>query len=115
MKALVIVFPLAVLLLAGCGKQTAAKSAPGQNPLNAPADYLGGLARGQALAIKVTDLASLNQAIQMFNVNEGRFPKDLNELLQSGLIVKIPAAPYGQKIQYDAATGAVTVVAADKP
>jgi hypothetical protein len=111
-KAPVYIFPLAVLLLAGCGK---ANNAPGQNPLNAPADYVGALAKGKETAIKVTDIASLHQAIEMFKVNEDRYPKDLNELLQSGLIVKIPDAPYGQKLQYDATTGAITVVKADKP
>src|SRR5882724_8044476 len=101
MKAPIYIFPLAALLLAGCGKQDSAKSAPGQNPLNAPADYVGALAKGKEAAIKVTDVASLHQAIEMFNVNEGRYPKDLNELLQSGLIVKIPDAPYGMKLDYD--------------
>jgi hypothetical protein len=115
MKAPILIFPFAVLLLAGCGKQSAANNAPGQNPLNAPADYVGALAKGRESAIKVTDVASLNQAIQMFNVNEGRYPKDLNELLQSGLIVKIPDAPYGMKLNYDAASGQISVVKTNQP
>ena len=49
-------------------------------------------------------------AIQMFNVQEGRFPKDLNELVESKLISKVPDAPYGMKIVYDPAAGKITVV-----
>ena len=56
------------------------------------------------------DVAALNQAVQMFNVQEGRLPKDLNELVEKKLIAKIPDAPYGMKLQYDAATGTVSVV-----
>lgn len=105
---------LSVLLLAGCGEKSSAPATPtkstGGNPLNAPADYLGGLANAQNKAIKTVDIASLNQAIQMFNVQEGRFPKDLNELLASKLISKIPDAPHGMKIQYDPVAGKVSVV-----
>jgi hypothetical protein len=105
---------LGALFLLGCGeKQPAtaqATNSPGSNPLNAPADYVGALGRGQATAIKTIDVASLNQALQMFNVQEGRFPKDLNELVDSKLIGKVPAAPYGKKLVYDASAGKVSVV-----
>jgi len=104
----------AALLLVGCGdkqgKPAQSGTSGGGNPLNAPADYLGTLGKGQNTAIKTIDIASLNQAIQMFNVQEGRFPKDLNELLESKLIGKIPDAPYGMKLQYDAVAGKVSVV-----
>ncbi len=49
--------------------------------------------------------ASLNQAIQMFQVDKGRFPKDLNELVSEKLINSVPDAPYGMKLDYDATTG----------
>jgi hypothetical protein len=46
----------------------------------------------------------------MFNVDHGRYPKDLSELVQEKLISKIPDAPYGMKLDYDPATGTVKVV-----
>ena len=107
--------PLA-LSLAGCGDnkdastKTTNSSAPGANPLNAPADYLGGLANGRNVAVKVVDTAALNQAVQLFNAQEGRNPKDLNELVTSHTIGSIPDAPPGKKLDYDPATGTVRVV-----
>jgi hypothetical protein len=105
---------LTLFLVAGCGDKSStppstAKPAGG-NPPNAPVDYLGGLVNAQNRAIKTVDVASLNQAVQLFNVQEGRFPKDLNELVEKKLIAKIPDAPNGMKLQYDANTGTVTVV-----
>ena len=106
----------ASLLLIGCGgssdkpPQTTNGAAGGSSPLSAPADYVGALGKAQQTAVKTVDTASLNQAIQMFNVENGRNPKDLNELVEKKFIPKIPAAPYGMKLEYDAATGKVKVV-----
>jgi|HubBroStandDraft_6_1064221.scaffolds.fasta_scaffold231661_2 hypothetical protein len=101
-------FALAAILLAGCGKSDSNTS--GNSPANASGDYTGAMARSQAKAVGAIDLASLKQAIQLFNVQEARYPKDLNELVQSKLIGKIPDAPNGMKISYDPATGNVSLV-----
>lgn len=113
--ALLITATLGVLLV-GCSEksdkttQTTNAATSDGNPLNAPANYLGGLAKGQQSAVKTVDVSSLNQAIQLFNVQEGRFPKDLNELVENKYIPKIPDAPYGMKIVYDTNAGTVKVV-----
>ena len=101
---------LAALMLGGCGKPDSSSSSGG-GPANSSADYVGALGRSQARAINTVDLASLAEAISMFNVNEGRFPKDLNELVQAKLISRIPEAPPGKKLAYDPATGKVSMVA----
>jgi hypothetical protein len=108
--------PLALAgLLVGCSKESA-PPAPGTNtatsgnPLDAPGEYLGGLAKGQQSAVKTVDTTSLNQAIQLFQVDQGRYPKDLNELVTEKFIPKIPDAPAGMKIVYDASAGTVKVV-----
>ncbi|MDB6108394.1 MAG: hypothetical protein JWR69_144 [Pedosphaera sp.] len=111
------------LLLAGCGEKETGQparstnapvkgspNAGSGNPMTAPVDYLNSLGQGQQKALKTVDVASLNQAIQMFNVQEGRYPKDLNELVDSKLITKIPAAPYGMKLNYDPNSGKISVV-----
>ena len=103
------------LILAGCGDnsgkpQGTNTTSRSTSPMTAPADYVGGLGRAQQSAIKTTDTTSLQQAVQMFNVDNGRYPKDLNELVQQKYIPMIPAAPYGMKIVYDAGSGTVKVV-----
>ena len=104
------------MLFAGCSEksdkpvQTTNTAASDGNPLNAPANYLGGLAKGQQTAVKTVDATSLNKAIQLFNVQEGRYPKDLNELVAKKYIPILPDAPNGMKIEYDANAGNVKVV-----
>lgn len=116
MKMLFGIGTAATLLLAGCGrssdKSPSATNAPAAatTPAEAPAGYLGALSRAEQTAVKTVDTASLNQAIQTFSVDKGRYPKDLDELVQEKYIHQIPAAPYGMKLSYDAAAGKVTVV-----
>src|SRR4051812_46818724 len=80
------------------------------NPLSAPADYLGAVAKAQQSAIKTIDTTSLNKAVELFNAQEGRFPKDLQELVANRYIGEIPKAPIGMKITYDASSGKISVV-----
>ena len=78
--------------------------------MSAPADYVGALGKAQQGAVKTVDTTSLNQAIQLFNVDQGRNPKDLNELVEKKFIPKIPDAPRGMKLEYDAGAGKAKVV-----
>lgn len=102
-------------LLVGCG-DSQSKTAQGTNTAtggasaDAPGGYVGALGRAQATAIKTIDTTSLDEAVQRFNVEEGRLPKDLNELVEKKLIGKLPPVPYGMKLNYDPATGKVAVV-----
>ncbi len=111
------------LFLIGCSeKSTQPDTKPSQpaqptnaNPtsgsvLTAPVDYLIGLAKAQQSAVKSVDVTSINKAIQMFNVQEGRYPNDLNELVEKHYMPYIPSVPYGTKLDYDPNTGSVKVV-----
>jgi hypothetical protein len=106
----------ASLVLMGCGEssdhspQATNGAASGSSPLSAPADYVGALGKAQQTAVKTADTTSLNQAIQLFNAENGRYPKDLNELVAKKFIPKIPEAPRGMKLDYDATAGKVKVV-----
>src|SRR5687768_6901317 len=51
------------------------------NPVTAPVDYLGAVAQGKKTADAKIDTASLNKAVQLFYAQEGRYPKDLSELV----------------------------------
>jgi len=110
MKLPVYLSIVAVAFFTGCGKDSSKPAQTGASPLDNRGDYLSTLAKGEIRAVKTVDTASLNQAIQMFNVQEGRFPKDLDELVKSKLIGEIPAAPAGMKIVYDSTAGQVKVV-----
>ena len=104
------------LIVGGCGKEQSntppppapAAAAPTGNPKDN--GYLGTLVKGQQTAVKGIDTAALNQEVQLFNVQEGRNPKDLNELVTKNYIGKLPDPPVGMKINYDATAGKVTVV-----
>jgi len=118
MKSACCLFVLvAGLAIAGCGKDenssgSSTTVAPVNNnppPAQAGNGYLGTMARAQQLAVKTVDLTSLNNDIQQFNIQEGRLPKDLNELVTQHYIGQLPAAPAGMKLVYDAAQGKVTV------
>jgi len=106
------------LVLGGCGKKSEpakpasepAKSEVGENPLNAPAEYVGAAVKAQQHAVKTLGKTSLDQAIKNFAAQEGRNPKDLQELVTSGVLPRLPAPPAGMRFSYDAASGEVKVV-----
>jgi hypothetical protein len=119
MRALSLLLAMSAgLFLTGCGDSgstsqpaatnTATNFASG-NPVTAVPDYVGVVGQAQQYSVKQIDLAQLNQAIQQFNAAEGRYPKDLQELVPNYL-AKIPQVPPGNQINYDAATGKVKVV-----
>jgi len=105
-------------LLAGCGKSNSGSqpqstnAAPTTNHIavaNPSGGYLGSLAQADKSAVKTIDVSYLNQAVQLFNTQEGRLPKDLNELVPN-YVAKLPNPPYGYRLDYDATTGQVKVV-----
>ena len=104
----------AALVLAGCGNDQGGSSqtnsvSSGAQPA-AAGNYLDTLANSRDRAVKVIDTASLTQAIQIFNATEGRYPKDLEELVTSKLIAQIPQTPRGKKLDYNSATGDLKLV-----
>src|SRR5277367_2273745 len=95
---------MAAMFLAGCGessKKTAQAVSAVSNVVDAPLNYVGAVVQAQKHSEKVIDVSYISQAIQMFQAGEGRLPKSLDELVPNYL-GKIPAAPYGYKIVYDA-------------
>lgn len=110
MKATLAFAVTLVISLVGCGEKPNPSAAPANAPANPRGDYLSTITRAEQSAIKTVDTTALNQAISMFQVDKGRWPKDLNELVAEKFIPKIPEAPFGSKIVYDAGTGTAKVV-----
>jgi hypothetical protein len=117
MKVFTFLFLLAGFFVVGCGKKetppaqpTNAPATASGNPLTAPVDYLGAVAKAKKVADKTVGAAGFNQAIQMFQASEGRLPKTLNELVPDYL-PSLPAPPAGMKYDYNPATGQFKVVA----
>ena len=121
MKASFFILAAAGLLLAGCGNNNSSphpqaastnkttNTTDSAEPAPSSVDYLGTLMRADKYAVKTIDVSYLNQAIQLFNTQEGRYPKDLDELVPN-YVGKLPATPYGTKLDYDPDTGLVKVV-----
>jgi hypothetical protein len=95
-----------LVLLPGCGeKSTTTATAQSTNP----ADIDNPLVNAKRTADKTIDVAYLNQAVQLYNVQEGRYPKTLEELTPK-YVAQLPVPPLGYKLKYDAVKGEVTVV-----
>jgi len=112
MKAAFAVLLLPALLL-GCNdaKQSPEKSSNSSDGsvANAPADYLNSVAQSQQKAVKTIDLTAINKAVEAFYVQEGRFPKKLEELEDKGFMRAVPLPPPGMKLNYDTNSGVVTM------
>jgi hypothetical protein len=107
---------MAGLLFTGCSKrdstaQSTNASSSG-NPVTAPVDYLGAVAKAKQAADKTISTAGLNQAIQSFQAQEGRLPATLNELVTKNYLPSIPPPPAGMKYDYNPKTGQLRLIAA---
>jgi hypothetical protein len=90
--------------LTGCGQGSNSNT----QTVN-PADVNNPLVNAKRTADKTIDVSFLNQAVQLFNVQEGRLPKSLDELVPK-YVAKIPDVPLGYKLNYGAGSGTVSVV-----
>jgi hypothetical protein len=105
------------LIQTGCGNHeggspsaaTNSASSSG-NPITAPVDYLGAIGKAKKSASKVATSVGITEAIKMFYIQEGRYPKDLNELVSPDYLPKLPAPPPGMKFDYNPTNGVVKVV-----
>lgn len=112
MKTPILLLVATSAMLAGCGDNSKTSQAVKQvdNVVSAPVNYVGATVQAEKYSQKQIDLAFVNQAIQQFQAGEGRLPKDLEEMVALHYLGKIPEAPYGYKIIYDATAGSIKVV-----
>ncbi len=72
--------------------------------MTAPADYLGAVGKAQKNAAQLADIG-LKQAINQFHAVEGRYPKDLQELVTENYLPSLPKAPAGKRYIYNPSNG----------
>ena len=114
MKALFLVLAATAAVMTGCGNNNSGKTAPSTNSTagstnGSSMNYLGTVMQADKNMTKTIDVSYLNEAIQQFNVQEGHYPKDLQELIPN-YVAKLPTPPYGYKLDYNADSGTVKVV-----
>lgn len=113
--ALLPLIVMAGLFLSGCSQKgadapAATNTTSSGNPLTAPADYLGAAGRAKKAADKTVSAAGLNQAIGLFQAQEGRNPRTLDELVSKQYIGSLPPPPNGMKYDYNPQTGALRLI-----
>jgi len=116
MKLSLCISALLALFLVGCGEKSGPAAAPTNAPaassgsaLTAPVDHLKSAVNAHQDMVKTVDTAALNKAIQLFQVQEGRLPQDLNELAAKKYIAEVPHPPAGYRLSYNQTKGVVTV------
>jgi ABC-type glycerol-3-phosphate transport system substrate-binding protein len=94
-----------VLALAGC---SGGSSNSNSSTTNTAANSSSPVTQPEIYAQQKMDMASLNQAVEQYHAAEGHYPDNLQELAPS-YIARIPDAPPGYAINYDANSGAVSL------
>jgi hypothetical protein len=108
MKALLFILPVVSLLFTGCNESnppTGGRPVAEGGSSNAVTEYFQAAAQAQQRAARTVDVVGLNKAIEAFYVQEGRFPKTLEELVDRGSLRKLPEPPAGYKFDYDTNNG----------
>ena len=106
-----------MLLAAGCSNQddtagggdVSTNNYSSGNPITAPTDYLGAVAKGQKNSVGKINLASIKQAVNLYMASEGKYPETLQQLVDEGYLGKAPEAPRGQQFNYNPQTGAISL------
>ena len=91
----------AITLQVGCGEN---------KPRNVGNEYLSTTLRTISHAESVAGSAAVSSAIQLFRVQNGRYPQSLQELQDKNFLRQIPPPPAGKKWTYDSQAGEVSLV-----
>jgi hypothetical protein len=112
-RLIVVSVAMACFFSTGCKQEPKAQpsantNASSGNPLTAPADYIGAALKAKKSAEKTTSAVGIDQAVKTFFAENGRLPKDLDEMKAKG--VSVPNPPEGMKWSYDPNSGIAKAV-----
>lgn len=100
---------LMVLIAAGCGPEEV--GVPADDGDVPEAEHSPSVAKAEEDAEKRIALMTVNEAVQGYRLlsKEKRYPKNLDELVEGGMLPSLPDLPEGLTYAYDAETGQVTI------
>lgn len=99
---------IAVSLMMGACKRKE-NSADELTPMNALEKYGGVMGSALKKSKAMDDVLYMKNKINTFQIQEGRYPYSLNELVEKKYLEKMPEPPKGATFHYDASTGKVEV------
>lgn len=100
---------LTVLVAAGCAPEEVV--IPENDADLPPVEYMESTIKAEEDAKKQIALITVNEAIQGFKLlNQAkRYPVDLEELVEEGMLPSLPDLPAGFSFSYDAKTGKASI------
>jgi len=101
--AILLILPLFFL---SCDRK---KEVEDLNVINAPGEYGKVMSRALKKTKSLDNLMILKNKINTFQIQEGRYPSSLNELVEKKYIEKLPQPPEGMKYYYDSSNGKIDV------
>jgi len=102
-----ILFSLPFVILS-CSRKEKAKEED-LTIFNAPEKYGGVMSKTLKKSKAMDSLLYLKNRINTFQVEEGRYPSSLNELVEKKYIEKLPEPPAGMQFIYEPSTGNIEV------
>jgi len=95
------------MLTVSCGRKE--KPEEVLTPMNVVQKY-GEVMGGALKKAKAMDsLLYMKNKINTFQIQEGRYPYSLNELIEKNYLEKLPEPPKGMSFHYDVSTGKIDV------
>ncbi len=94
-------------LATGCGDN----SSPSTQSATPSTNYLSTLASVDKNSNKTIDVSYLNSALQLYQTQEGHYPKTLEEL-KPNYVSRLPVLLPGMALDYDSTNGTVKIVVA---
>jgi uncharacterized lipoprotein len=91
---------VAILMLSGC--DDGSQNRPAKKPDSAEN-------KTEPRTIKASDITALNKTLESFYIREGRFPTNLNELVERQYIPRLPLLPENTTWDYDTNSGIVGI------
>jgi hypothetical protein len=102
-----VIFVLLPFLVISCNRKKETEEE--LTPMNAVEKYGGVMSKTLKKSKAMDDVLYMKNKINTFQIQEGRYPNSLNELVEKDYLDKLPEPPKGMAFHYDPSTGKVEV------